>query len=422
MALRLHGASPVVPQPNPASRIRLTWSQLSSELGRIVHNNRNQVYSYVLLIILLFTLLSSLTLSQEVSKNLDSYFARARELEKREDYAGAQKIYQQALGDFPDEPEILKRLGIINQTMLQFEESIEVFQKILQRSPHHTEVNFYLGLSYFGLRLFDKAVSAFNKELEANPSYRRGRYYLSLALESLNRNIEAIHQLDQMIKEDPKDTKVLYRLARLHKSASLEAVNRLSLLDPDSDLFHALQAETYADGEKYLDAIREYQEVFRRNPSFPDIHFALGQVYWKMEQISLAEEQMRLALREDPAHPLANYYLAQILMKTQNLNEAIPLLQTSVKSDPQFMLAHFELGKCYLAQGNLQDALEVLLKAAELEPSARFTHYQLSQVYSRLDNPDKKKYHLGIFQKLELQEREKSSKQAEKLIKKNQPD
>jgi tetratricopeptide (TPR) repeat protein len=80
------------------------------------------------------------------------------------------------------------------------------------------------------------------------------------------------------------------------------------------------------------------------------------------------------------------------------------------------MLAHFQLGKCYLALGDLQEALKELLKAAELEPSAKSIHYQLSQVYARLNDIEKKKYHLEIFEKLEKQEREKNLNQAERLL------
>jgi len=227
----------------------------------------------------LFILLTGLTPTQKTPNSLDNYFFEARELEKREDYSGAEKTYLQALAAFPEELEILKRLGIVYQTELKFQDSIRIFQKILEQAPHYSEVNFYLGLSFMGLNAFDKAVSAFNQELEVNPAFRRARYYLSLALRSLNRNMEAIQQLNKLITEDPKDTKVLYELARLHKAAALRAVNQLSRLDPDSDLFHALQAETYVEGEKFPEAIREYKEVMRKNPHFPGIHFALGQVY-----------------------------------------------------------------------------------------------------------------------------------------------
>src|ERR1051326_3157945 len=87
---------------------------------------------------------------------LDDYLRRAREMEKREDYPGAERLYQEAASNYPNQPEILKRLGIIYQTELKFRESIETFERVLQGAPQYPEVNFYLGLSYFGTNQLEK--------------------------------------------------------------------------------------------------------------------------------------------------------------------------------------------------------------------------------------------------------------------------
>src|SRR5881628_3213108 len=56
---------------------------------------------------------------------------QARACEKAQDYAGAERSYRQALLLAPDDPEVLKRLGILLQTELRFQESIELFQRVL---------------------------------------------------------------------------------------------------------------------------------------------------------------------------------------------------------------------------------------------------------------------------------------------------
>src|SRR5207245_226665 len=73
--------------------------------------------------------------SQVPSETLESILAQARQLEQKEDYAGAEKVYQQALSSFPDRPEVFKRLGILYQTELKFPESIDLFQKLLRAAP-----------------------------------------------------------------------------------------------------------------------------------------------------------------------------------------------------------------------------------------------------------------------------------------------
>lgn len=357
------------------------------------------------LIPLLFS--CNLTLAQAGSKSLDDYFRLAKGLEDRSDFAGAEKIYVEAAANFPQQPEILKRLGLIYQTQMKFQESINTFQKVLQQAPQYPEVNFYLGLSYFGINQFEKAIDEFNKELEANPKYRRARYYAAMAYRSLHRQSDALRQYEILLEEDPTDQKVLYQLIKLLKSATLEALNQLGDLDAKSTYMLFFKAESFADSEKYPEAIEKYKELLAKDPNFPGIHFALGLLYYNKVDYPNAEQELLLALKEDPNHPMANFYLADILIKGQRMPEAVPRLETVVGAAPLFMLGYLELGKCYMAQGKFDDALKLLLKAVELAPKEKMVHYQLAQAYARLQQPDKRQYHLEVFQKLDHEEREK---------------
>src|SRR2546422_5338815 len=107
--------------------------------------------------------------SQTPAPTLESFLVQASELEKSGNYGAAEKKYQQALAQFPDQPEALKRLGIVYQTELKFLESIDAFQKALQVNPQYPEVNFYLGLSYFGLNQYEQSLEYLNTELRLHP-------------------------------------------------------------------------------------------------------------------------------------------------------------------------------------------------------------------------------------------------------------
>src|ERR1700745_2267710 len=63
---------------------------------------------------------------------LDAYFTQAAQLEKQQDFAGAEKLYRAAARDYPNQPEILKRLGVVCQTELKFQDSIDLFNTVLQ--------------------------------------------------------------------------------------------------------------------------------------------------------------------------------------------------------------------------------------------------------------------------------------------------
>ena len=58
--------------------------------------------------------------------------SRLRDLENKQDFLGAEESTSMPWHAFPNQPEILKRLGIVYQTEFKFQESIETFEKILQ--------------------------------------------------------------------------------------------------------------------------------------------------------------------------------------------------------------------------------------------------------------------------------------------------
>lgn len=79
--------------------------------------------------IFVILLVCGAVLCRGLPQTLQDLLAQADSLEKRQDYAGAEKVYKQALQDFPHQPEILKRLGVLYQNELQFPKSVEALEK-----------------------------------------------------------------------------------------------------------------------------------------------------------------------------------------------------------------------------------------------------------------------------------------------------
>jgi tetratricopeptide (TPR) repeat protein len=164
---------------------------------------------------------------------------------------------KQALVLSPGNLEVLKRFGVLEQTELKFDSAISHFQRVLAGESQDPEVNFFLGMSYFGQGEFQRAIQSFELELETAKPHPRCRYYLALALQSTGRLQDAISQLNKTIANNTNDADALYELARMHKNASLQAIERLKTIDPDSFQLHALMGEVYAEEKRYSDAITD---------------------------------------------------------------------------------------------------------------------------------------------------------------------
>jgi len=347
------------------------------------------------------------SLAASPRQTLENFLSGAKQLEGKQDYDGAIKVYLQASGAFPDQPEVLKRLGIMYQTELKFAESIEIFQKVLAINPQYPEANFYLGVSYLGLNDYNKALGYFDLELKFHPDDRRAHLYTAKALLAMGREGEAIQQYQILTQQNPKDTRVWFELASLYRSLALHAYQQLDTIDPDSVLLQVLRAEADADDLRYEDAIKRYQQVLKKQPDFPGIHFALGEIYFKMDKPTEAEPELRLSLKEDPGNPPANYMIGQILLRNAKAEEALPFLQVAVNGDPTFMKGYLELGKCYLQLGKIAEAQQALSKAVDDDPHSPAPHVLLVQVYARLNDDEKRKSELNVIQTLENEERER---------------
>lgn len=351
--------------------------------------------------------LTTLTASAQTQVTVLLDQARARE--KSGDYPAAEQLYQQALAIRPDDPEIEKRWGILEQTELKFDESIAHFRRVLAHDRHYPQVNFFMGVSYFGKRDFSAAVRNFQQELATATPHPRCRYYLALALQSSGRMDDAIAQLDQAVAENPKDADAYYELARMHTNASLQAIERLKELDPDSFQLHALMGEIYSNEKQYGDAIREYKAALAKRPDAPGIHFSIGVAYWVEHDRERAEPEFLEAFKENPDNPLTNLYLGDIAVHKQEFVEACRYLRVAKKGQPNMPQVHLLLGECYRGQKDSENARSELLAAIHADPTAAEPHYLLAQVYRDLHNPEASAQELALFDRLSKLEREKAS-------------
>lgn len=83
------------------------------------------------------------------------------------------------------------------------------------------------------------------------------------------------------------------------------------------------------------EAIQSYQSALMRWPEDSDIHFILGNSYYRMHRLSEAEGSYRRFLLSNPSHPLALNNLAILLSKTGRKREGLTLLDNAVSKDSE---------------------------------------------------------------------------------------
>jgi tetratricopeptide (TPR) repeat protein len=332
--------------------------------------------------------------------DLDSLLEQARQAEKSGDLVAAERVYHQALHLEPRNAEVLKRLGVVEQTELKFGESVTHFKMVLSQDANYPEANFFLGASYLGLNDWGNAILSFQKELSTQKPHPRCHYYLGLAYESSGKMQEAIFQFNQTLANNPKDADALYQLARIYKNASLEAIERLQTLDPDSFQLHVLQGELDSDSEKYPEAIKQYEAALAKQPEATGIHFAIGVAYWAQYEIAPAKQEFLQALKENPNDALTNLYLGDIAVRDREYEAALGYLKVAEQGQADPFRVHLLLGKCYRDQREFEKAKLEFRAAINTNPAVPEAHYLMAQVYQDLKDTQGSEREFAEFQRL----------------------
>lgn len=207
----------------------------------------------------------------------------------------------------------------------------------------------------------------------------------SRAIDDVNRGrfAEAKAILTVRVDNNPGDREARYLLAKTFKSLSLQTLNRLIAMDPDSPRVHQLLGQTYEDRDDDDKALAEYRIVEKMDPSLPGIHYAVGHLLWKFGDRANALAELHQELKLDPTHAEANGEIGTILVIENEPGEAIPYLQAALRIDPGLVFVHQQLGKAYMLQKNYSKAAEELKLStrSDLDGSA---HYELGMVYRKM--------------------------------------
>jgi tetratricopeptide (TPR) repeat protein len=208
-------------------------------------------------------------------------------------------------------------------------------------------------------------------------------------------------KLGQLAPSDPRVLLATYQIARQTMD---QAMLNMMLAAPDSAEMHMITAGERAREGNQTQAVAEYREAIRLNPSLPGVHFQLAELMrtsadpsisaqaeaefkaalktnpydalsWRQlggimtakGDFKAAEEDYRKVLALQPNDAEAMTGLAIVLISTNRSDDAMLLLESALKHDPTNMTAHFRLSGLYRRAGRTADA------AREMEA---FRHYQ----------------------------------------------
>jgi Flp pilus assembly protein TadD len=221
----------------------------------------------------------------------------------------------------------------------------------------------------------------------------------------------------------PNDVDTLYHLGRAYMLRSKETYERMYVADPKSWRVHQVLAQSFADADRLVDAVKECEEAIRQKPAEPGLHQQLGDIYDRQNNLEMADTEYRNELKIDPHNAAVMYSLAVVSIERSKPSDAVELLTEALRRTPGSVEARYQLGRAQAQLGH-NDEAAVSFAAVVANPQGvnaemlRQSYYQLSQLYRRLHRPEESRAALDSFVRLKQEaDKEQSHKLEDKLRK-----
>lgn len=194
-------------------------------------------------------------------------FAEARIMERRQDYAGAEKLYRELLTEKPDSRDCYHRLAVIAAVQGKLPEANELYQQALKCGSPTADLWNDVGYCHYLQHQMPDAEGAFRQALNLSPQHRAAINNLAMTLGEQGNLDEA------------------YRLFRQGNSEGEAEANFAYLCAQCGDLPRAQQ---------------HYSRALNCNPEMKNAVDGLFQVTERMQKIQMAQA------RQQQAHETAN--------------------------------------------------------------------------------------------------------------------
>jgi len=152
--------------------------------------------------------------------------------------------------------------------------------------------------------------------------------------------------------------------------------------DPSSEFLTSSLAELYVKTGRIADAVKEAQDIIRRDPNNLEAHKLLGRIYLRSlgdmpggngsdNILKLAIEQYQEIVKLDPQSVDDHLLLGRLYRLSNDLSKAEAELNTAIKLDPNSEEAVTTLAMLYTDEGDTARALKVLSSIPDSARSAK---------------------------------------------------
>jgi tetratricopeptide (TPR) repeat protein len=224
----------------------------------------------------------------------------------------------------------------------------------------------------------------------------------SLAMDDRDSSVEFIRLLSKQFSTDPD---VLFVIVHAYSDLSTRTAQDLGRNAPESLAAHKLNAEALEMQGKWEPAQLEYEDMIKKDPNTPGIHFLLGRLLLSRPDAppdapERARKEFLKEIEIDPSNAGAQYILGELARRDQNCDEALARFTQAAKLNPNFAEAYLGWGFCLVSLRKYEEAISPLRTAERLTPGNPEVHHTLATALERSGHKDEAAKEFAIHQSL----------------------
>jgi tetratricopeptide (TPR) repeat protein len=321
----------------------------------------------------------------------------------------------------------------------RLDEAIALYTKAVEADPAWTEGHWHLGTIYYELDRFPEARDAFRRvtqQSETNGAAWAFKAHCEFRLKNYETSLSDFLRARALGAGDNRELQslVLYHVAIMLSRFSdyemaLQTLNDFALAGNDSPRvieamgiaalrLPMLPEEVPADKREmvmmagrasYFQAARSqvagrraFEELVRRYPDTPHVHYAFG-VFLLTEEADEALKEFERELKVSPAHYLSMLQIAFEHIKRGDYEAARPWAKQAVEVAPNAFVARKAWGQVLLETGDVEAAVAELEAGVKMAPDSPQMRFILARAYQRAGRTEDAERERVEFAKLDRQ-------------------
>lgn len=280
------------------------------------------------------------------------------------------------------------RLAAISYSQGRAAEAHKLLDELLTKEPNNRNGLLLKARLLLIERKYDEALAMSKRALAADPDRSADAHFLSGQVYlGLGRTDEAIDEMKQTLKAEPRALSALVVLARIYsfkndKKAALEFAQQAIVVapeDPDARLTFVRIVLASGDTQR---AAEEMHKLLVQFPKSPAVHIQAGAMAFAQRNAAGAREEFNKAMELDTASAEALAGLVTVDLSARNPRAALDRVESRLSAAPEDGRAWLLAARAYAMVGDTAQTHKALTKSLEIDPANLEAFAMLGDLYA----------------------------------------